>query len=121
MKIPIYTSAVSVFLHVQNLFSSEIGWMSLNFTRPKVVLTRYQKFKMSVNLLERVRYTCENLYSYAVLDEESEFTFTFPQKSTDNIFKMASLSVKRSIVVSHFGDSCEIRRCSCRHKQCKAL
>ena len=46
----------------------------------------------------RVSYTCENLYSYTILDEESEFTFTFPQKSTDNIFKMASLSVKMSIL-----------------------
>ena len=39
----------------------------------------------------------KNLYSCTILDEESEFTFTFPQKSTENIFKMASLSVKRSI------------------------
>ena len=45
----------------------------------------------------RVSHTCENLCSYTVLDEESEFTFTFPQKSKGNIFKMASLSVKRSI------------------------
>ena len=49
----------------------------------------------------RVSYTFENLYSYTVLDEESEFTFAFPQKSTDNIFKMASLSVKRSIKRRH--------------------
>ena len=42
-------------------------------------------------------YTCKNVYSYTILDEESEFTFTFPQKSADNIFKMSSLSVKRSI------------------------
>ena len=31
----------------------------------------------------------KNLYSYTVMDEESEFTFNFPQKSTENIFKMA--------------------------------
>ena len=42
------------------------------------------------------------MYSYTVLNEESEFTFTFPQKSTDNIFKMASLSVKRSIDTKRF-------------------
>ena len=58
------------------------------FTRPRVVLTRNRNIKMAVN---------ENLYSYKILDEESEFTFTFPQKSTVNIFKMASLSVKMSI------------------------
>ena len=49
MKIPIYTSVVSVFIQVQNLFSFENGWKSLNFTRPRVVLTRNHKFKMSVN------------------------------------------------------------------------
>ena len=31
--------------------------------------------------------TYTQLYSCTVLDEESEFTFTFPQKSTDNIFQ----------------------------------
>ena len=51
-----------------------------------------------MNIIREVSYTCENLYSYTIWDEESEFTFTFPQKSTDNIFKMASLSVKTSIV-----------------------
>ena len=40
------------------------------------------------------------MYSYTILDEESELTLTFLQKSTDNIFKMASLSVKRSILIS---------------------
>ena len=48
MKIHIYTSVVSVFIQVQNFFSSENGWKSLNFTRPRVVLTRKHKFKMSV-------------------------------------------------------------------------
>ena len=54
MKIPIYiyTSAVSVFIEVQDLFSSENDWTSLNFTRPRVVLTQNHNFKMSVNLLE---------------------------------------------------------------------
>ena len=52
MKIHIYTSVVSVFIQVQNLFSSENGWKSLNFTRARVVLTRNHKFKMSVILLE---------------------------------------------------------------------
>ena len=42
----------------------------------------------------RVSYTSKNLYSYTVLDEESEFPFTtFPQKSTDNIFKTLNRSV----------------------------
>ena len=56
MKIHIYTSVVSVFIQVQNLFSSENGWKSLNFTRPRVVLTRNHKFKMSVILLESKLY-----------------------------------------------------------------
>ena len=98
MKIPIYTSVVSVFIQVKNLVSSENGWTSLNFTHPRVVLTPIHKFKMSVNLLESKLY----FYSYTILDEESEFTFSFPQKSTDNIFKMALLSVKRSIPVLFF-------------------
>ena len=45
----------------------------------------------------RLSYSYENLYSCKVLEEEFEFTFTFPQKSTVNIFKMTLLSVKRSI------------------------
>ena len=56
MKIPIYTSVVSVFIQVENLFSSENGWKSLNFTRPRVGLTRNHKFKMSVILLESKLY-----------------------------------------------------------------
>ena len=77
------TSVVTVFIEVQNLFYSENYWTSLNFTRPMVVLTRNHNFKMFVDLLER-SYTCENLYSYIVLDEESKFTFAFQQKSTVN-------------------------------------
>ena len=38
----------------------------------------------------RPSYACENLYSCTVLDEQSEFTFTFLQKSTDYISRMAS-------------------------------
>ena len=56
MKIPIYTSVVSVFIQVKNLFSSENGWTSLNITRPRVVLTLNHKFKMSVNMLESKLY-----------------------------------------------------------------
>ena len=97
MKVSLCTSVASVFIELQNLFSSENDRTRLIFTRPGVVLTRNCNFKMAVDLLERVSYTCENLYSYTILDKESEFTFTFAQKSTDNIFKMAALSVKRSI------------------------
>ena len=96
MKVPLCTSVASVFIELQKLFSSENDRTRLIFTRPRLVLTRNRNFKMAVDLL-RVSYACENLYSYTILDEESEFTFTFPQKSTDNIFKMASLSLKRSI------------------------
>ena len=56
IKIPIYTSVVSISIQIQNLFSSENGWKSLNFTRPRVVLTRNHKFKMSVILLESKLY-----------------------------------------------------------------
>ena len=46
MKIPIYTSVVSVFIQVKNHFPSEYGWTSLNLTRSSVVLTRNHKTKM---------------------------------------------------------------------------
>ena len=103
------STVVSVFIELQNLFSADNDLRSLTFTRPRVVLTRNHKLKKPVNLLRSkevfstslfgVSNTFENLYSYTVLDEEFEYNFTFPQKSTDNIFKMASLSVKRSIVL----------------------
>ena len=48
----------------------------------EIIRSRRQLFKKNANI-------CKS----AVLDEESEFTFAFPQKSTDNIFEMASLSV----------------------------
>ena len=80
MKVSLCTSVASVFRELQNLFYSENDRTRLIYLR--------------------VSYTCENLYSYTVLDEESEFTFTFPQKSIDNIFKMASLSVKRFYCVT---------------------
>ena len=80
MKVLLCTSVASVFIEFKNIFSSEND-------RTRLI------FCLSVS------YTCENLYFYTILDEESEFTFTFPQKSTDNIFKMASLSVKRSLII----------------------
>ena len=52
---------------------------------------------MPVNLLD-ISFISENLYSYTVLDEESEFNTAFPQKATYNIFKMVSLSVEWSVI-----------------------
>ena len=76
MKVLLGASIVCVFIEFQNLFSIQNQWTNLIFTRPRVVFARN---------------------SYTVLYEESKFTFTFAQKSIDNIFKMVSLSVKRSI------------------------
>ena len=101
MKVPLCTSVASVFIELQNLFSSENDRTRLIFTPPRVVLTLNRNFKMAVDLLERKLYMWKFVHSYTILDEESEFTFTFPQKSRDNIFKTVSLSVKRSI-----GNSC---------------
>ena len=55
MKVPLCTSVASVFIELQNLFSSENDWTRLIFThprRPRVVLTRNRNFKMAVDLLE---------------------------------------------------------------------
>ena len=97
MKIPIYTSVVTVFIQVQNLFSSENGWKSLNFTRPRVVLTRNHKFKMSVILLESKLYLWKFVFLHS-FGRGIRIYFHLSTKNTDNIFKMASLSVKRYIL-----------------------
>ena len=52
VKIPLCTSVISVFIVLQNIYSSEYNWTSLIFTRPEVVLTRNRNFKTAVNLLE---------------------------------------------------------------------
>ena len=52
MKVPLCTSVASVFIELQNLFSSENDRTRLIFTRPRVVLTRNCNFKMAVDLLE---------------------------------------------------------------------
>ena len=56
MKIPLCTSVTSVFIGLQNLFSSENDRTRLIFTRPRVVLTRNHNFKMAVDLLESKLY-----------------------------------------------------------------
>ena len=45
LKVPLCTSVASVFIELQNLFSSENDRTRLNFTRPRVVLTRNRDFK----------------------------------------------------------------------------
>ena len=52
MKVPLCTSVASVFIELQNLFSSENDRTRLIFTRPRVVLT----LKMAVDLLESKLY-----------------------------------------------------------------
>ena len=56
MKVPLCTSVTSVFIELQNLFSSENDRTSIIFTRPRVVLTRNRNFKMAVDLLESKLY-----------------------------------------------------------------
>ena len=51
MKVPLCTSVASVFIELQNLFSSENDRTRLIFTRARVVLTRNRNFKMAVDLL----------------------------------------------------------------------
>ena len=41
-----------------------------------------------------VYYNVKCICILAVSDEESEFIFTFPQKSSENIFKMATIGEK---------------------------
>ena len=56
MKVPLCTSLASVFIELQNLFSSENDRTRLIFSRPGVVLTRILNFKMAVDLLESKLY-----------------------------------------------------------------
>ena len=56
MKIPIYTSVLSVFIEVQNRFSSENDWTSLNFIRqikfpPKLLFFAIRQISVFVNYL----------------------------------------------------------------------
>ena len=85
MKLPLCTSVVSVFIKLKNLFPTENEWTRF--------FIRNHYFEMPVNLLD-ISFIRESLYSYTVLDMESEFNTTFPQKATYNIFKMTSLSVE---------------------------
>ena len=55
-KVPLCISVASVFIELQNLFSSENDRTRLIFTRPSVVLTRNRNFKMAVDLLESKLY-----------------------------------------------------------------
>ena len=66
----------------------------------EAVLKRY--ISMKALTVKNFSYNPAASENFTTLDkklvvEEYEFTFTFAQKSIDNIFKMASLSVKRSI------------------------
>ena len=77
MKVSLCTSVASVFIELKNLFSSENDWTRLIFTRPMVVLTRNRNFKMAVDdLLE----SSENLYSYAILDDQIRIYFQLSTK-----------------------------------------
>ena len=91
MKVPLCTSVASVFIELQNLFSSENDRTRLIFTRPRVVLTLNRNFKISA--LYMWKYVLSHNFRWGI-----RITFTFPLKSKDNIFKMASLSVKRSVL-----------------------
>ena len=58
MKVPLFTSVASVFIELQNLFSSKNDRTRLIFTvqTPRVVLTQNPNFKMAVDLLESKLY-----------------------------------------------------------------
>ena len=90
MKAPIYTFVVSAFIEVQSLFFFRKWLNKFNFHSPQSSFDLWLKIiilKCLVHLLESKLY----LWKFVFLHSSGEFEFTFssPQKSTDDSFKMA--------------------------------